>query len=119
MKKLMAISDKLLPWDIIVVPFLYTDRLADKSRPALVISKPWVTKDCGLLWVAMITSTSNNGWASDIEIINLSKAGLSTPSVIRPVKIATIEAEQALRKIGRLTQHEIILVKAAFEKISG
>ena len=104
-------------WDIVVLPFPYTDRLAEKRRPALVISKPWIAKDFGLLWVAMITSASNDGWASDIEIGNLSNAGLSTPSVIRPIKIATIEAERVLRKLGRLSPKEIKAVKTALSKI--
>ncbi|MEA2824553.1 MAG: hypothetical protein QOF03_1035, partial [Alphaproteobacteria bacterium] len=28
------------PFQVVVVPFPYTDRLADKRRPAVVVSKP-------------------------------------------------------------------------------
>ena len=115
----MATSEHPAQWDIVVLPFPYTDRLAEKRRPALIVSNPWLVKDYGLLWVAMITSARNEGWASDIEISNLAKAGLSTPSVIRPVKIATIEADRVLRKLGRLGPKELRAVKTALSKIFG
>jgi mRNA interferase MazF len=119
MKRPMATSEPLAQWDVVVLPFPYTDRLAEKRRPALIVSKPWLVKDHGLLWVAMITSAANEGWAPDIEIRNLAKSGLSIPSVIRPVKIATIEADRVLRKLGKLGPKEIRAVKTALSKILG
>jgi len=113
----MGTSEPLAQWDIVVLPFPYADRLAEKRRPALVVSKPWVAKDYSLLWVAMITSAVNESWASDIEISNTNKSGLSTLSVIRPVKIATIEADRVLRKLGKLGPKEIRAVKTALSKI--
>jgi mRNA interferase MazF len=115
----MATSEPLSQWDIVVLPFPYTDRLAEKRRPALIISKPWVEKDYGLLWVAMITSAENEAWASDIEITSMIKSGLSAPSVIRPAKIATIESDRVLRKLGTLGANEKRAVKTALSKILG
>ena len=117
MKKPMATSETIAQWDIVVVPFPYTDRLAEKRRPALVISRPSLLKSHGLLWIAMITSAENEGWPSDIKISNLTKSGLSTPSVIRPVKIATIESERVLKKIGGIGPKEKRAVKTALAKI--
>ncbi len=68
MKWPIAASDTLAQWDIVVLPFPYTDRLAEKRRPALIISKPWLAKEFGLLWIAMITSAGNERWAVDIKI---------------------------------------------------
>lgn len=119
MKRPTVISEPLSKWDIVVVPFPYSDRLAEKRRPALIISKPWIAEDHGLLWVAMITSLQNGSWASDIEIKTMGVTGLPAPSVIRPVKIATIEAGRVLRKIGRLAPRERKLVTSAFAKIMG
>ena len=115
----MVTSESLAQWEIVVLPFPYTDRLAEKRRPALIVSKLCVAKDYGLLWVAMITSAENERWASDIEISNTAKSGLSTPSVIRPVKIATIEADRVLRTLGKLGPKEIRAVKTALSKILG
>jgi hypothetical protein len=79
--------------------------------------KPWMAKECRRLWVAMITSAENEGWASDISTSNLSKAGLGSPSVIRPVKIATIELERVFKKIGNISQREKKASKTALTKI--
>jgi mRNA interferase MazF len=99
----MAASDdkRFAPFDVVVVPFPYADRLAEKRRPALVISNHKLAVH-GLVWLAMITSADNEPWSSDIPIIDLKHAGLPAPSVVRPAKIACIEPGRIDRRIGRL-----------------
>jgi len=63
-------------FDIVVVPFPYADRLAEKRRPALVISNRKLTP-FGLIWVAMITSAANAPWSCDVTIVELARAGLT------------------------------------------
>lgn len=89
------------PGAVIVVPFPYADRLAEKRRPAVVVSGPSVHA-AGFVWLAMITSARNPAMAGDLPIGDLAAAGLSVPSVIRPVKIACIEPSRILRSIGAL-----------------
>jgi mRNA interferase MazF len=50
----------------------------------------------------MITSSANQGWTSDILIADPAAAGLSHPSVIRPVKVACIARERVIRVAGKL-----------------
>ena len=88
-------------FDIVVVPFPYADRLAEKRRPALVISGAKLAP-FGLVWVAMITSMENEPWPGDVAISDLNRAGLPAPSIVRPAKIACIEAERIERRAGRL-----------------
>ena len=94
--------------DVVKVPFPYTDRSTRQSRPALVVSLPTLEADHGLLWVVMITSAENRSWPGDVTIDDLTLAGLPAPSVIRPTKIATIEAKDAQRlgelEVGSLDQ---------------
>jgi mRNA interferase MazF len=93
------------PFDIVVVPFPYADRLAEKRRPALVISNRKLAGH-GLVWVVMITSADNEAWPSDVAITDLDRAGLPAPSVVRPAKIACIEPSRIDRRIGRLDKTE-------------
>jgi mRNA interferase MazF len=88
-------------FDIVVVPFPYADRLAERRRPALVISNRKLAP-LGLIWVAMITSADNAPWASDVTIDDLKRAGLPAPSVVRAAKIACIEPSRVERRAGRL-----------------
>lgn len=90
------------PGDVVKVPFPYTDRSTRQFRPALVVSAPEFERRHGLLWVTMITSAWNRSWPDDLPVTRLAEAGLPAPSVIRPAKIATIEAIQAER-LGRVS----------------
>jgi len=100
--------------DVIKVPFPYTDRSARQFRPALVVSTDSLETAHGLLWVTMITSAENRGWASDLSVGNLALAGLPVPSVIRTAKIATIEAGDAT-KLGKISTS---LLKQAIDLIA-
>lgn len=82
--------------DVVKVPFPYTDRATRQSRPALVVSTGGIEDAHGLLWVAMITSAENKGWAGDVPVARFEAAGLPAPSVIRTAKIATIDAADAV-----------------------
>lgn len=55
-----------------------------------------------LLWVLMITSAANKGWAGDISLeTRHAECGLNVPCVIRTAKITTVESGKA-RKAGAL-----------------
>lgn len=88
--------------DVVKVPFPYTDRSTRQWRPALVLSTGAIEDAHGLLWVAMVTSAENRGWPADVPVGNLPTAGLPVPSIIRPAKIATIDASDAT-KLGRVS----------------
>jgi len=45
----------------------------------------------------MITSAEHYGWAGDVVISDLDGAGLPAASIVRPAKIATIDARDAER----------------------
>jgi mRNA interferase MazF len=103
-------------FDVVSVPFPYTDRPVRQRRPALIVSQPAHEQATGLIWVVMVTAAENRGWPRDVTISNPSRAGLSIPSVIRPTKIATIEATQATR-IGRIAESEKRAVQSSIRAI--
>jgi mRNA interferase MazF len=82
-------------YDVVSVPFPYTDRATLQRRPALVISKPALETRFGLLWVLMITAAENAASEDDVPLTDHRAVGLSIPSIIRPTKIATVEASRA------------------------
>jgi mRNA interferase MazF len=86
---------------VVVVPFPYSDRLAEKRRPAVVVSGQAVA-EAGFVWIAMITSANNPAMGGDQAIDDLVAAGLDAPSVVRPLKLACIEPALILRRIGTL-----------------
>jgi mRNA interferase MazF len=108
-------KDRFDAFDIVVVPFPYADRLAEKRRPALVISNRKLAP-FGLTWVAMITSADNASWSCDVTIADLNRAGLPAPSVVRIAKIACIEPARIERRAGRLDK---TTAKAVAQKLRG
>lgn len=81
---------------VVRVPFPYTNKSTRQHRPALVVSDGGLGEDGALIWVVMITSAENRPWPGDVPFgAGYGKAGLPAPSVVRPCKIATIEARHA------------------------
>ncbi|MGH6989742.1 MAG: type II toxin-antitoxin system PemK/MazF family toxin [Stellaceae bacterium] len=89
-------------WDIVKVPFPYTDRPVRQRRPALVLAAGDLEAEHGLLWVLMITSAENRRWPEDVVVSDETAAGLPAPSLVRCAKVATIEARDA-EQIGTLS----------------
>ena len=56
------------PWDVVRVPFPYTDRPIRQRRPALVIGAGDLAAEHGLLWLIMITSAENRGWPAVLPL---------------------------------------------------
>lgn len=101
------------------VPFPYTDRSTRQRRPALVVSAGGIGDGGSLLWVVMITSAENRPWAGDLPLGgDQGLAGLGAPSVIRPCKIATVEAKD-VEPLGRIGPELMADVGAALRGIIG
>ena len=108
----------LQPFDVVVVPFPYSDRLAEKRRPALVVSHPDLTARLGRVWVAMITSVPPSG-LGDAAIGDTAAAGLPVASTLRASKIATLDAGRVIRVAGRLADADQKLARRALMACSG
>jgi len=93
-------------FDVVVVPFPFTDRTTTKRRPALVLSDAKAfNKQVGQSVLAMITSTRNSNWPLDVEIENLDSAGLPSASVVR-MKLFTLDDQLVIRKAGALAEND-------------
>ena len=105
-------------WDIVKVPFPYTDRPVRQRRPALVVAAGEIEVAHGLLWLVMITSAENRGWPDDVGVSDLDGAGLPAPSIVRPAKIATVDARDAQR-LGALPRADREAVASSLRDILG
>ena len=89
-------------FDVVVVPFPFTDKTTTRRRPALILSDARAFNlQVGQAVMAMITSAKNSDWPLDIEIRDLDAAGLPSPSMIR-MKLFTLDEKLILRKAGKL-----------------
>jgi mRNA interferase MazF len=75
-----------------------------------VVSAGGVGENAALLWVVMITSAENRSWPDDVQLGDgYREAGLPAPSIVRPSKLATIEARHA-EPLGRLANTHLAAV---------
>ena len=99
-------------FDIVVVPFPFTDLNTDKRRPALVLSTKNFNNQSRNCVLAMITSQNNPDRPLDTRIGSIQQAGLKAPSKIR-MKLFTLDSRLIVRKIGGLSKKDRLAVMKA------
>lgn len=105
------------PFDVVVVPFPFTDSSRTKRRPALVLSqKTDFNAVIEHSVLSMITSQKNEPWPLDVHIKNKKQSGLTAPSVVR-MKLFTLDNRFILKKIGHLSKSDQMNVKQSLKKI--
>ncbi len=96
---------RLKPFDIVVVPFPFTDTNSSKRRPALVLSSAGFNQASGHSVLAMITSAGQSSWVGDLTIDSLEPTGLSQPCLVR-MKLFTLDQRLIVRLAGYLSQSD-------------
>lgn len=102
-------------FDIVKVPFPFTDKQTVKRRPALIISSGEYQMNYNHCILAMITSTKHTSWQDDVIITNLESAGLTSPSKIR-LKIFSLDISLILDKLGYLVDEDKQLLQLKLKK---
>ncbi len=105
------------PYEVVVVPFPFTDRRASKRRPALALSSHAFNTDSGNTVLAMITSAENPPWPMDVPI-DAATAGLRSASKVR-MKLFTLDNRLILRKAGNLSAADRRFVMTVLQRLLG
>lgn len=104
-------------YDVVRVPFPFTDRAAQKNRPALVLSdRAAFNTPAGHSAMAMITSAVHARWPLDVEIADLAAAGLPAPSLVR-FKLFTIDHRLVRGVLGHLSDKDAGKVAKAVNRL--
>lgn len=102
-------------FEVVVVPFPFTDSQKTKKRPALVLSDPSALK-VGKTILAMITTVAHPAWTLDTAIKDLDSSGIKAPSIIR-FKLFTLDNELIIKKIGSLSNYDRTVVTQRMRKV--
>lgn len=102
------------PYDVVVVPFPFTDRDVSKRRPALVVSSTGFNRGHAQLVLAMITSTKSE-WPSDVILGAWRDANLSVSCKVR-FKLFTLDRTMIIRKLGILAPGDRQAVRDALSR---
>ena len=105
-------------FDVVIVPFPFTDKAQTKRRPALVLSQRAFGRKAGHSVMAMITSANNPPWPLDVAITDLDAAGLPAASVVR-MKLFTLDHRFVLSRRGKLANKDRKAVATALSALLG
>lgn len=106
-------------YEVVKVPFPFTDLNATKVRPALILSSAkFFNAKIGMSIMTMITSLKGNQilWPTDIVIENLQSTGLPVPSIIR-FKLFTLDHRLILGHLGHLQGKDLQSVQEKLKNI--
>jgi mRNA-degrading endonuclease toxin of MazEF toxin-antitoxin module len=103
------------PYDVVVVPFPFSDRRRIKRRPALALSSETFSAESGHTVLAMITSADNPPWPMDVAI-DAEEAGLRAPSKVR-MKVFTLDNRLILHATGSLSRTDQRTVSTVVRKL--
>lgn len=97
------------PWQVVIVPFPFSEIAGTKRRPALVLSRRSFN-DGGHVILAMITTKSEPVWREDAWIEEPESAGLDRRCLVR-MKLFTLDSRLIVRSAGRLGAADVLRVK--------
>jgi len=106
-----VISDR---WDVVLVPFPFSEGHGTKRRPALALSSPAFNR-AGHTILAMITIREHNPWLGDTEIEEHRAAGLPLRCLVR-LKLFTLDNHLILRRLGSLAASDAARVEQNFTR---
>ncbi len=106
-------------FEVVRVPFPFSDKDASKNRPALVLSDDTAfNTSAGHSVMAMITSEAHSAWPLDCVVRNLSASGLPAPSKVR-FKLFTLDHRLVHGKLGQLDAEDADRVTQALNRLLG
>lgn len=88
-------------WDIVLVPFPFTDLSITKKRPALIISPDEYNRNLDVVIVFITSQSALEYRFGDYGIQKWKDANLPKPSTLR-MKFATIDKSIIIKKLGQL-----------------
>jgi mRNA interferase MazF len=104
---------------IVLVPFPFTNQVAAKKRPAVVVSNfSYSSIRPDVIVMAVTSQIRANRPLGEILIEGWQVAGLLKPSVIKPV-FATLEQSLMLRRLGALSTGDAAALREGIARILG
>lgn len=105
--------------DVILVPFPFTERLAEKQRPAVVLSTEAYYASGNDLIIAQVTSRTNAPpRPGDHLLQGWREAGLPLPSLVR-ARVTTIHTSRVRRRLGTLALADLRAVEGGLRTVLG
>ena len=108
----------MTPFDIVLVPFPFSDLSTVKRRPCLVLAEINPKGMRTHYVVAMMTSnTAHPAFPQDVVLHDWKKAGLPKKTLVRVAKVVTLDSSLISKRIGRIEGQDRQKIRIAFRRI--
>jgi mRNA interferase MazF len=88
--------------DVVLIPFPFTDLTGNKLRPAVILIETSLD-----LTVSFITSQMKWTEPTDVVLYPSSESGIKISSLVRLSKIATVDRNLAVGRLGVISKTEL------------
>lgn len=105
-------------WDILLVPFPFTNLRQTKKRPALIVSPEDYNSGSDIAILFITSNLESQGRPGDYLIKNWQESGLPKPSM-SGMKFATIEKSIIFKKLGEITYSDRKALKSKLAEFFG
>lgn len=105
-------------WDILLVPFPFTNLRQTKKRPALIVSPEDYNSGSDVAILFITSNLESQGRPGDYLIKNWQESGLPKPSM-SGMKFATIEKSIIFKKLGEITYSDRKALKSKLAEFFG
>lgn len=106
------------PFDVVLVPFPFSDTVAAKQRPCLVLASIQPTRLPEHVVVCMMTSQVDGlAFPFDCTVKNIAKAGLPKPTIVRVSKLVTLDSTLIRKRLGSLATEDAETVKEQLDAL--
>lgn len=97
-------------WDVVVMPFPFSDIGISRRRPAVVLTNyASFGQKIGVATLGMITTARRSGWPHDVVLADPEHANLVSGSLFR-FKFVTASFDRLERKLGNLAEFDRIAI---------
>jgi len=108
----------MTPFDIVLVPFPFSDLTTVKRRPCLVLCALHPKGLIAHYVVSMMTSSLKRiSFPYDVVLQDWKKAGLPKKTIVRLAKLVTLDSSLARKRIGRISPGDKHRVQASFARM--
>ena len=103
-------------YDVVIVPFPFTDRGASRPRPAIIVSSDAANRAADVAIMAMITRIDAEPWYRDQPLQNIESAGVEKPCKMR-MKLFSIDLNLIRTKTGTLGEIDRKALRKAMREV--
>jgi mRNA interferase MazF len=108
----------MTPFDLVLLPFPFTDLRTTKQRPCLILAAFQPRGLSEHYVVAMVTGHLDGvAFPGDTRFTKWREAGLAKPSIARLAKVVTVERSLIRKRLGTVQASDRLAIRRHFRKV--